>query len=251
MKTNWVREKLKADELTVGCFMGLGSPNAAELLAHAGFDWLLIETEHNALGPAEVQEMLMAMNGSNAIPIVRIASKDQDHIQRALDIGAMGIMAPMVRTADEARALVSMTRYPPVGTRGIGGLRSSLYTIDKVDYFDRANDNMLVVLIIETKEAIENIEEIAKVPGVDALFMGSWDLSLSYGLNPNDLPLPMIDEMCETVLKVCKENNVACGTAYVNPEQVPKMKAQGYRMLACTEYYLLLNSAQDAIKAMR
>ena len=126
----------------------------AELMAHAGMDWLVIETEHNALDSAEIQHMLMAMNGSDTIPIVRVPSSNPAFIQRALDMGAMGIMAPSVRTADEARAIVSATRYPPVGTRTWGPLRASEYTFDNADYFHRANDNILVCLILETNEAV-------------------------------------------------------------------------------------------------
>jgi 4-hydroxy-2-oxoheptanedioate aldolase len=251
MNSNGVREKLKAGESTIGCFLGLGSPNVAELLAHAGYDWLLIETEHNALGPAEVQHMLMAINATNTIPLVRVPSADQVYIQNALDIGALGIMVPMVKTADEARAIVSMTRYPPEGKRGIGGLRSSHYTLDNVDYFNRANDNILVVLIVETKEAAENIDEIASVPGVDALFMGTWDLSLSYGLNPNDLPLPQIDKICDRVLEVCQKQGIACGGAFVTPEQIQEKKKQGYRMLANLDYNLLVSGARKAIEGFR
>jgi len=110
MRDNWVRNKLRAGEPTLGCFLGLGSPNVAELLAHAGFDWLVVETEHNGLDSAEIQHMLMAMNGTNTIPLVRVPSANPVFIQRALDIGAMGIVVPMVRTADEARAIVAATR---------------------------------------------------------------------------------------------------------------------------------------------
>src|SRR3954447_14614597 len=106
MRANWVREKLGAGQPTIGLFLGLGSPNVAEMMAHAGFDWLVIETEHNALDTAETQHMLMAMNGTSAIPIVRLPSASQVHIQRALDIGAMGVVVPLVRTAAEARAIV-------------------------------------------------------------------------------------------------------------------------------------------------
>src|SRR5438094_7563460 len=101
MRTNWVREKLRGGQVTVGCFLGLGSPNVAELLAHAGFDWLVVETEHNGLDSAEIEHMLMAISSSEAVPIVRVASANPVFIQRALDIGGMGILVPLVRTAAE------------------------------------------------------------------------------------------------------------------------------------------------------
>ena len=121
----------------LGCFMGLGSPTLAEMLAHAGFDYLVVETEHNALDTAEIQQMLMAMNGTDTIPFVRLPSASPVFIQRALDIGAMGIVVPLVKTAAEAEAIVHATRYPPVGSRAFGGLRASHYTFDNQDYFYR------------------------------------------------------------------------------------------------------------------
>src|SRR5579862_6219978 len=134
MKKNLVREKLRAGEPAIGCFLGLGSPNVAELLAQAGFDWLVIETEHNALGWAEVEHMLMAMTGTDTVPIVRVPSSHGEHIQRALDIGAMGVLVPMVRSVEEARAIVRATRYPPDGVRSFGPLRASRYTFDNAAY---------------------------------------------------------------------------------------------------------------------
>ena len=130
MKTNHVREKAKAGKPTIGCFLGLGSQNVAGLMANAGLDWVVIETEHNGLDSAEIEHMLMAIKGTDTIPLVRVPSASPVYIQRALDIGAMGLMVPMVKTAGEARAIVSATRYPPEGTRGFGPLRASSYTMD-------------------------------------------------------------------------------------------------------------------------
>ena len=150
MKTNHVRQKLKAGEATVGCFLGMGSPNVAEQMAHSGFDFIVIEMEHNGLDMAEVQHMLMAINGTDTIPIVRIPSSDQVFIQRSLDIGALGIIVPLLRSADQAREVVRATRYPPDGIRGFGPLRASHYTLDYPDYLGRANDNILVSFLLET-----------------------------------------------------------------------------------------------------
>ena len=130
MKTNFVREKLRAGQPAIGSFLGLQSPNVAELMAHAGYDWLVIETEHNALDSAEIEHMLMAISGTDVVPIVRIPSSNPVFIQRALDMGGMGIVVPMVKTAEEAQVIVSATRYPPEGTRGFGPLRASHYTFD-------------------------------------------------------------------------------------------------------------------------
>ena len=164
MKTNAVRQKILAGQATLGSFIGLGSANVAELLAHAGFDWLVIETEHNGLDSAEVEHLLMAMSSAEVTPIVRIPSANPVYIQRALDMGGMGILVPLVRSAEETRAIVAATRYPPSGSRSFGPLRASHYSLDNADYLARANDNLLVILILETVEAVAALEEIVATP---------------------------------------------------------------------------------------
>lgn len=249
MRTNWVREKILSGQPTIGCFMGLGSPNLAELLAHAGYDWLVIETEHNALDTAQVEHILMAMNGTETVPIVRIPSANPVFIQRALDIGGMGILVPMVRTADEAQAIVDATRYPPQGKRGWGPLRASQYTVDNEDYFNRANDNILVFLLIETKEAVENLEAIGTVPGVDVLYIGMWDLCLSMGLNLLHIPFPETDAVIERALEVGREVSVAIGFGESTPEGLRKRQAQGFTVLGYgPDYYLLLQAARAGLE---
>ena len=252
MRTNWVREKILTGQPTIGCFMGLGSPNLAELLAYAGYDWLVIETEHNALDTAQIEHMLMAINGTETIPIVRIPSANPVFIQRALDIGGMGILVPMVKTADEAQAIVDATRYPPQGKRGWGPLRASQYTVDNEDYFNRANDNILVFLLIETKEAVENLEAIGAVPGVDVLYIGMWDLCLSMGLNPLHMPHPETDAVIERALEVGRGGDVAIGFGESTPERLQSRQAQGFNVLGYgPDYYLLLQAARAGLDAFK
>ena len=252
MKTNWVREKILSGQPTIGCFMGLGSPNLAELLAHAGYDWLVIETEHNALDTAQIEHMLMAINGTDTIPIVRIPSANPVFIQRALDIGGMGILVPMVKTVDEARTIVDATRYPPQGRRGWGPLRASQYTVNNEDYFNRANDNILVFLLIETREAVENLEAIGAVPGVDVLYIGMWDLCLSMGLNPLHMPHPETDAVIERALEVGREVGVAIGFGESTPEGLQRCQAQGFTVLGYgPDYYLLLQAARAGLEAFK
>lgn len=223
--------------------MGLGSPNVAELMAHAGFDWLVIETEHNGLDSAEIEHILMAMSGTETVPIVRIPSSNPVFIQRALDMGAMGILVPLVKTTDHARDIVRATRYPPLGTRSWGPLRASLYTLDNEDYFNRANDNILVVLILETTEAVENMEAIAAVPGIDALFLGPWDMTLALGLNPLQLPLPETEAVLERMLEIGRKGGIAIGSGCNTPEQLRHLQAQGVTFLSYGPDYVMLSAA--------
>ena len=252
MRTNTVREKLRAGKSVFGCFMGLGSPTVAEMLSHAGFDYLVIETEHNGLDSAEIQEMLMAMNGTETIPFVRIPSANPVFIQRALDIGALGIVVPLVRTAAEAEAIVRATRYPPAGTRSFGGLRASHFTFDNSDYFYRANDNLMVTLILETREAIENIEAIAAVPGIDALMFGYFDLCLSYGLDPMKQPHPEIDAITAKIMALSKKTGISIGATANTPEGIDKLMSEGARFLAYgPDYVLIANAVKPGVARFR
>lgn len=251
MRKNWVREKLKANQPALGAMLGLGSPNAAELMAQAGYEFLIIETEHNGLDTAQVEHMLMAV-GQHTIPIVRVPSHDPVFIQRALDVGAMGILVPMTRTAEEAAKIVSTTRYPPVGTRGFGPLRASQYTFDYDDYYANANDNILVALIVETKEALDNLDEIASVPGVDALFFGLFDLCLSLGLNPMQQPFAELEQAMEKAAEIGKKHGVAIGVGVPSMEELHQRNEIGFRFhVYGTDYMLLGNAAKAGVEAFR
>jgi 4-hydroxy-2-oxoheptanedioate aldolase len=252
LRTNWVRQKLQAHEATLGTFAGLGSPNVSELLAHAGFDWLVIETEHNGLDTAQIEQMLMAMNGTDTIPIIRLPAANPFFIQRALDVGGLGILVPMVKSAAEAAAIVRATRYPPAGTRSFGPLRASRYTFDNADYFARANDNILVILILETKEAVANLEEILAVPGVDGIYLGPFDLCLSLGLDPMRQPFPELEAIAERALALCQEKRVAFGIGCSTPQELAHRHAQGCTLLGYgTDYSLLAQAARTGVEAFR
>ena len=252
MRKNWVRQKTRAGQPTLGAMLGLGSPNAAELMAQAGYDWLVVETEHNGLDSAQVEHMLMAMNGTRTIPVVRLPAADPVAIQKALDVGAMGVLLPMVRTAAEAEAIVRATRYPPEGRRGFGPLRASQYTMDYPDYLASANDNTLVLLILETTDALDNLEEIAAVPGVDGLLFGLFDLCLDMGLNPMDMPLPEIDAAIEQALAQCRRADMALGIGCGMATELQQRLDQGFTLpLYGTDYMLLGTAARAGVEAFR
>ena len=250
MKDNRVLQNIKNGKSAIGCFLGLGSPTVAEMMGLAGMDWLVVETEHNALDSSEVQQMLMAIGNTDAVPVVRVPNRDQVFIQRALDMGAMGILVPGVRTAEEARAIVSYTRYPPVGVRSWGPLRASAYTLDNDDYLERANDNILVSLILETRDAVKNLDEICAVPGVDVLTIGPWDLSLELGLDPRQLPLQQVEEISVTALEVARRHGVEVGVSANTPEGLRERQAQGFTFIQYgPDYALFAASVTDGLAA--
>jgi 2-keto-3-deoxy-L-rhamnonate aldolase RhmA len=244
-----VRSRLRAGESTTGCFLGLGSPSVTELLGHVGFDWLVLETEHSAVDVAQLEHMLRALGASGSAPIVRVPPRDPVFIQRALDIGAAGVVVPLIRSADEAAEVVAATRFPPHGTRSFGPLRAARYSLDYARYLEHANDEMLVAFIIETREALESIEEIAAVPGVDVLFLGLFDLSLSLGVDPTALPLPEVDAAIERVLAAGAKHGVAVGHSARSRAELEELRARGFRFISYgTDYFLLLNAARAAFE---
>lgn len=252
MRTNWVRERLRAGQPTVGCFLGLESASVAELMARAGYDWLVIETEHNGLDAAEVEAMLRAVEGSETIPLVRVPSANPVDIQRALDLGSMGVVVPMVRTPAEAVTIVRATRYPPAGARSWGPLRASRFTLDSRDYMARANENILVALILETREAVENLEEIVGVEGIDAIVLGPADLGFAYGENFLDGPGPNVAAATERMIEVCRRHGVACGVGSANPEEVVRWRDRGCTFLTFgPDYALLLRAIAEGLLRIR
>jgi len=252
LKTNHTLEALRKGDSTLGCFLGLGSPQVTEVMSATGLDWLVIETEHSAVDIPQAEEMLRAMKGTDTVPLIRLPSSDPVWIQRALDIGAQGIVVPLVKSAEEAQAIVRATRYPPVGTRGFGPLRASNYTLDYEDYFRRANDNILIALIVETKEIVEDLERTAAVPGIDVLIMGSRDLSLSLGLDVLKEPHPEVEEVLNKMLEVGRKTGVAAGIHAYGPQELQAFRNRGFRFLSYkTDYMMLLHEAQAGLAAFR
>ena len=243
MIRNHVRSNLLSGKPSIGPFIGLQSPNVAELMGNAGFDFVVVESEHNGIESAEIEHMLMAIGNTNAVPIVRIPSSQQVYIQKALDLGALGIVVPAVKTAKEAAEIVSATRFPPDGKRSWGPLRASKYTFDNQDYLKNANDNILVVLIIETVEAVGNLEEIAAVPGIDVLFLGPWDMCLALGLDPLLLPHEEIDQILEKMIEASARFDVVAGAGASAPDDVCKRLNQGVKFLSYGPAYALLSAA--------
>ena len=231
--------------------MGLGSPNVAELMSQVGLDFLVIETEHNGLDSAEIEHLLMAIKGTDTVPIVRVPSHEHVFIQRALDMGALGIIAPMLRTAAEAEALVAATRYPPHGIRGWGPMRASQYTIDTNDYIKRANDNIIVSALLETTRS-------GREPGRDhCRFRVStpsiWGCGISaspWASIPWEMPFPETDAVIEYAVEMGKKNGVAIGIGSTTPDELNLRKAQGLTFLGFgPDYYLVLNAVRAGIDA--
>ncbi|HTW86291.1 MAG TPA: aldolase/citrate lyase family protein [Candidatus Sulfotelmatobacter sp.] len=182
MRENTLKRRLDAGETVHGAWLMLAEPLAAEAMASAGFDWLLIDMEHGPIPLQVAATMVTALRAAGVTPFVRPAWNEPAQIQRVLDLGCSGIVVPVVNTADDARRVVRDARFPPLGERSRGAVRANLaFGTDGNTYSERANDEVLVYVQIETEEAVENCAAIAAVPGVDGVFLGPNDLAASGG----------------------------------------------------------------------
>jgi 4-hydroxy-2-oxoheptanedioate aldolase len=177
-----LRQRIGAGEKLVGLFSSIGSPAAVEIVGGAGFDFLCIDSEHSQLDRAAVEELIRAADASAVPALVRVAGHHSELIASALDAGAAGVIVPRVGTAAEAAAIVKAFRYPPAGERGVGPGRASGYGYAIGPYLARANDTLLLAIQVETAQAVDNLDAILAVDGIDLVFIGPGDLSVSLGL---------------------------------------------------------------------
>lgn len=247
----WIdRERLKS-QLLAGTFLNLGSATAVEVAAQTGYDWLLLDLEHGSGSFAELRSQLVAARTGSAAPIVRIRSVDADIVKFVMDSGAAGIMFPYVSSAEQATRAVEFMKYPPQGKRGVAGIiRATEYGINWKQYFNHSNENSLVVVQIETREAVAAADEIASVPGVDVLFVGPLDLSVNYG-TPGDFTTPELIAAFRQVIDACKRHGRVPGILS-RPELVAAHREMGFRFLALgSDTGAVVSGLQQSLKAIR
>ena len=231
---NLMKEKLMAGKVVIGAKLRFGSPAIAEMFGYAGFDYLVLDSEHAPQTPVGIQQQIQALSATPATPIVRIVKNDPDLMRPYLDMGAVGILAPFINTAADARLGARAVRYPPVGTRGFGPARASRFGLD-VDYYKTANENMVFLPIIEDVEAVRNIDALLSVEGVDSFIIGPVDLSFSLGI-PMQFDHPRFQEAIQTVTKAGLASGKPMGTSIYggdmyNPQTYRKFIDQGYTLL--------------------
>src|SRR3954447_19554110 len=212
------RERLVGGELLVGTMVTLAAPAVAEIVAAAGFDWLFIDAEHSALNTREIQGLLQGA-GTSTPGVVRLSAATEVSIKKALDIGAAGIIVPQINTAEQAADVVRMAKYAPMGSRGVGFGRAQGYGLRVPDYVGGANDTTAVIVQAEHIDAVRNIEEIVGVPGIDAIFIGPYDLSASMG-KMGQLEDPEVRQAITRITDVCHAAGVRLGIFGVSAEAV-------------------------------
>jgi len=220
-------------QLSIGSWIQIGHPAIAEIMASAGFDWLAIDLEHSTITLREAEELIRVVDLKGIVPLVRLSSNNAEQIKRVMDAGAHGVIVPMVNSQEQARAAVSAVKYPPMGDRSIGLARAHGYGVRFSTYFDWQQDHSLVVVQIEHITAVNNLESILAVPGVDAYFVGPYDLSGSLGI-PGQFEAPEYLDAIREIRTVSEKLGIPGGIHIVEPDpiQLRNRIEEGYRFIA-------------------
>ena len=240
MILNTAKQKMLSGRPAFGFALGMGSPLNAELLSRSGIDFVMVDRQHGSWGEDSAIAALVAITGSSAIPMARVARNDYTFIGRLLDEGVMGMVVPMVDTPDQAGAAADACRLPPQGSRSWGWGRAKLYG---ADYADRINEELFVAVQLESVEAVENAEAILSTPGIDGCWTGPSDLSLSLGFHPSEMDdHEEHARALETILEACKNTGKIPGIAGLGVDDALKKASQGFRFITATSDGGLLGS---------
>jgi len=232
------KNELRGGHPKLGLFLNSHSPTIAEQLAHSGYDWLLVDTQHGPMGNERLSAMLAGIANGGAKSLVRVEGfHDRGGIQQSLDMGADGVLVPYINTAAEARQAVSCTKYPTVGTRSVYFPQRSMNKDGLLGYAGNWNKNGIVALQVETADCIKNIDEIAAVPGVDILFLGQNDLCMSMGLYekyefPHMYTSPELNVATQSLVNAAKKNNIILGLFLFGTARVGEFLDKGFTFIS-------------------
>lgn len=246
MKTNPVKKALHQGRPQVGTWLSLGSVVAARFLARTGLPWLTVDMEHTHTDIQTAAMMFGVIADAGCVPLVRVPQGRHDYIKMVLDCGAMGIVAPMVMDAEEARTIVAATKYPPRGNRSVGGgLHAMNYGATAEEYYRCADEEILVVIQTEHTDAVKIADEIYAVPGIDAIFVGPNDLAASMRAADGTPPSKdALEAELQRILAAAKRQNVPCGLHVFSNEDAKKRIAEGWQFIAVnSELKMMLQGA--------
>lgn len=248
-----LRDRIRAKELTLGSWITIGHPNVAEILANAGFDWLVIDVEHNPIDPAMVQTLITTIQSKGVKAIVRVSKNEEVVIKQVLDAGADGIIVPMVCSKEDATQAVNYAKYPPIGKRGVGLARAQQYGQQFAAYKDWVAKGLIVIAQIEHIDGINNLEDIISVEGIDGTIIGPYDLSGSMGM-PGEFEKPVVKEALNRYIDVCKAHNFPMGFHVVDarPEKIQEKIDEGYTFVAYgTDFLFMGDTAKNGMDILK
>jgi 4-hydroxy-2-oxoheptanedioate aldolase len=235
----------------VNGWLSIPSSFSAEVMSHQGFDSLVVDMQHGVVDYQMAVTMLQAISTTAVVPLARIPWNDPAFVMKILDAGAYGVICPMINTRQQAEALVRACKYPPRGYRSFGPVRASIYA--GADYATHANDTLLVMPMIETAEALENLDDILSVPGVDAIYVGPADLSLALGCTPrlDQTDAPVVEAQ-KKIVAACKRHGIIAGIHNNTAEYASKMIAEGYQFVTlASDARFLAARAGEQVKAVK
>jgi 4-hydroxy-2-oxoheptanedioate aldolase len=235
MNRSPLKEKLNRGEMVVGTFVNFYAPPLVEILGYAGLDFICLDDEHGAFTYPQIEELIRAAELSGTAALVRV-NYDPSAIQKALDRGATGVVVPMVNSKKDAEAVVRRAKFPPLGTRGTAySVRAARYGNDKgKEYLDAADANTLVIVHIETPEAVANFDEIANTPGVDVVFVGPTDLSVSMDYKAEGAAHPEMQKVIKNLFRKARGNGIKVGTLASGTDDLARCKAEGVNYVVTT-----------------
>lgn len=251
MRPNRLREIWANGGAVVNGWLAIPNSFSAETMAHQGWDSLTIDLQHGVIDYSNMIPMLQAVSTTDTVPVVRVPWLEPGILMKALDAGAYGVICPMVNTRADAEKLVAYTHYAPRGTRSFGPVRALLY--GGADYPKHANDTIVTFAMIETAQALENLDEILSTPGLDAIYIGPSDLSLALGCNPTFDELdPKAADAVQHILARAKAHKVVAGIHNGSPEAALKRIAMGFQFVTVSsDARLLAAGAQQIVNTMR
>jgi 4-hydroxy-2-oxoheptanedioate aldolase len=250
MRENRLQSIWREGGTVVNGWLHVPSSFSAEVMAHAGWDSLTIDMQHGPVDYESLVPMLQAISTTDTVPVVRVLWNDPGLIMRALDAGCYAVICPMINTREEAEAFVGACRYPPEGYRSFGPYRATLY--GGQDYTEHANDTVVTMAMIETQEALDNLEEIIGVQGLDAVFVGPSDLGQNLGYGPGtDREEPEVLEAIERILAAAREHGLTAGIFTGSPAYASRMVEKGFRFVTISsDARLMAAAAAEAITAL-
>lgn len=254
MKSNPVKRKLREGKPTFGTWLSLGNAHAARVLARSGFDWLTLDLEHAPIDWSQAATIFAAVADSGCVPLGRVPEGDHYCIKRVLDAGAWGIVVPMIDTVEQAQKAIAAARYPPQGDRSAGGgLHALNFSASAGDYYEKANDEILVVLQTESPTGVENAEAIYNLPGCDAIFIGPVDLRFNMRAPDGAWPDPADHEaMIQRVIAAGKKTGTPTGMHVMEAEIALKRAEQGMQFVAIgSDLRMMSSQAQEIVKTIR
>ncbi len=248
---NLVRERWKAGKPTINGWLTLPNSISAELMARAGFDTLTIDMQHGPIDYANLREILTALTPTDVTPLVRVPNSDPTFVTRVLDLGALGLICPMINSADEARSFAAGARYYPAGNRSAAPCRASM--IYGAEYFTKANDAVLVLGMVETQAAIENLDQILEVEGLDGIYVGPNDLGVALGMpSGTDREEPEFLRLLEDIAKRSLKHGKIPGLHTNSASYAARAVAMGFGFVTvCSDSGLITSGANAVVKDIR